>query len=156
MVYTLEYIRQHYDPYIRQLALRTPDIADEVYSYAYERLWRTLGQFRNDCHMKSWIYRIVEGSRRRVQRYLSASKRQGIKVAEVDMGYEITPLELRDLDRALRTLPKRERKLLLDIATGAYTPTEYAKKEGVPIQTACSRIRRARLRLRKAIQEGVR
>jgi RNA polymerase sigma-70 factor (ECF subfamily) len=57
-------------------------------------------------------------------------------------------LELRDVDRALRSLPVDQREVLLLVAVEQLTYEEVSKALGVPIGTVMSRLSRARERLR--------
>lgn len=63
-------------------------------------------------------------------------------------------LALRDLDRALRTLPAEQREVLLLVGLEDLHYEEVARITGVPVGTVMSRLSRARTRLRALLSDG--
>ena len=58
------------------------------------------------------------------------------------------PLEMRDLDAALRRLPDEQREVLLLVGLEQLSYAETGQALGIPIGTVMSRLSRARERLR--------
>jgi RNA polymerase sigma factor (sigma-70 family) len=64
--------------------------------------------------------------------------------------------ESQRLHEAIATLPEEQRRALLLAAFGGRTAREISHVEGIPLGTAKTRIRSAKLRLRRALQRDAR
>jgi RNA polymerase sigma-70 factor, ECF subfamily len=64
---------------------------------------------------------------------------------------QIEQLELRDVDRVMRTLPSEQREVVLLVAVEQLTYSEVSKALDIPIGTVMSRLSRARERMRQVL-----
>jgi len=103
--------------------------------------------------LRAWLFTILHNQHVNDVR---RSVREGVSVAvdEVAPVLSIAPnagaaLELRDLDRAIATLPEEQRQVILLVGLEGMHYEEVARIVGVPIGTVRSRLSRGRETLRK-------
>ena len=65
------------------------------------------------------------------------------------------PLQLRDLDAALRRLPAEQREVLLLVGLEQLSYAEASQALGVPVGTVMSRLSRGRERLRALMSDTI-
>jgi RNA polymerase sigma-70 factor, ECF subfamily len=122
---------------------------------------RRLFTFQGESSLRTWLFGIV---RRIAYRYRRTAKRKG-PIAEPEhepATSEPGPLERAQeveaaqfVDRFASSLDDRKREVfVLGILEGLSVP-EVAEALGVPLNTAYTRLRRARLEFRKALAERV-
>lgn len=139
--------------------LALEDAAQDVFVVVHRRLFT----FQGESSLRTWLFGIV---RRIAYRYRRTAKRKGL-VAEPEHEHEPAtsepgPLEraqeveaARFVDRFASGLDDRKREVfVLGILEGLSVP-EVAEALGVPLNTAYTRLRRARLEFRKALAERV-
>ena len=122
-----------------------------------ERGWRKLATRRRDGDMRAWLFTIMHNLH--IDRY----RKPGLatEALEDDEPYFATAatvpgdhtqgLQLRDMDRALATLPVEQREILLLVALEQMSYEQVAATLDIPIGTVMSRLSRARERLRLAL-----
>lgn len=140
--------------------LHADDVVSEVFRVAFER------RAVFDVETKSalpWLYGIAANLIRRQYR---DDLRQAAVLERVDRRFEATedpygdlaarvdaPSELDGLRRAVVSLPKDEREILLMVAWDQLSPTEVATILGIPPATVRTRLHRARQHVRRFQQE---
>jgi len=133
------------------------DAAQDVFVVVHRRR----SAFRGESSLRTWIFGIV---RRIAYRYRRTAERKG-PVAELDDEPHATepgPLERAQaveaavfVDRFAGSLDDRKREVfVLGVLEGLSVP-EVAEALGVPLNTAYTRLRRARLEFRRALAERV-
>ena len=130
--------------------------ADDLVQDTLERGWRKLATRRRDGDMRAWLFTIMHNLH--IDRYRKPSL--ATEALEDDEPYFATAavpgdhtqgLQLRDMDRALATLPVEQREILLLVALEQMPYDQVAATLDIPIGTVMSRLSRARERLRLAL-----
>jgi RNA polymerase sigma-70 factor, ECF subfamily len=143
---------------LRGLGVTAPqleDAAQDVFVVVHKRL----GTFQNESSVRTWIFGIV---RRIAYRYRRSAKRKG-GVASLEQEPETAepgPLERAQdvqaaifVDRFSSQLDRRKREVfVLGVLEGLSVP-EIAEALGVPLNTAYTRLRRARAEFRNALTQ---
>lgn len=122
--------------------------ADDLCQAAIERALVSREQWREGTRLDSWMYRImrnlwideVRARTRRGQTFVGEDAGLGIGS---DGGQEAA-LGLRDVDRALATLPDEQREAVLLVMVEGYAYKEAAEIVGCPVGTLNSRLVRGR------------
>lgn len=102
--------------------------------------------------LRPWLFSIMHNlfvsqlRRPRVVEYVEDGGADDVRAPST-----LDRLELRDLDRALLTLPEPQREVLLLVALEELSYDETAKVLGIPLGTVMSRLSRARDGLRLAL-----
>ena len=164
-------VREH-QTRVYNLALRmtgNPDDALDVSQETFLKAWRTLGQFRGDCSLGSWLYRIA--SNLSIDLLRKAKRRQTEKLVSLeDPGEDGRPLELPDvsgdpqllLERAegrqavlecLDRLPREQKLILVLRDVNGLSYEEIGETMNLELGTVKSRIFRARARLANLLAE---
>ena len=164
-------VREH-QTRVYNLALRmtgSPEDAMDISQETFLKAWRTLGKFRGDCSLGSWLYRIA--SNLCIDLLRKNKRRQTDKVVSLDdPGEEGRPLELPDVSgdpqRVLETaegrqavwdcvdaLPELQRQILLLRELSGLSYEEIARQLGLELGTVKSRIFRARAKLAELLRE---
>jgi RNA polymerase sigma-70 factor (ECF subfamily) len=146
-----ELVSQHYDRLLRVAVLicRDRTDAEDAVQLALERAWRHGQDLREPERLPAWLHRIVvreairlEHRRRGLIARWLASPRE-IPVGQASVGDRDL-----DLQAALRDLPVEQRAALVLHYHAGFSVKETAELSGVPLETARSRLRLARARLR--------
>ena len=140
------------------------DISQEVFL----RVFRTLGSFRGDAALRTWIYRIVINQARNRQRSWARRRRDaqvsfddytsahGEPTARGQVAADVQ-LEQRQLAArmraAIRTLPFDQRSALVLREFHGMRYQEIAFSLGVTVGTVKSRLARGRAALRESLKE---
>lgn len=147
-------VAENYDRLLRVAVLICADRADaeDAVQVALERAWRHSQALRDPDRLPAWLHRIVVREAIRLEhrrrgllgRWLAAPR-------EIPVGS--SPEGGRDLDlqAALRDLSVEQRAALVLHYYAGYSVAETAELSGVPLETARSRLRVARDRLRAAL-----
>lgn len=164
-------VREH-QTRVYNLALRmtgNPDDALDVSQETFLKAWRTLGQFRGDCSLGSWLYRIA--SNLSIDLLRKAKRRQTEKLVSLeDPREDGRPLELPDvsgdpqllLERAegrqavlecLDRLPREQKLILVLRDVNGLSYEEIGETMNLELGTVKSRIFRARARLANLLAE---
>ena len=131
---------------------------------AMVKIWRSLDQYRGDCALESWVYRIAANCcmdwLRKQKRDRSVSmepmKEQGFDPADPSPGTEdqvIAADEHRRLREAIAQLPEDQREALVLTQLERVSYEEVAVRLGVSEGTVKSRVNRAKARLREILSE---
>jgi RNA polymerase sigma-70 factor, ECF subfamily len=140
--------------YARSLT-RDPAQADDlvqsclVRALAKEHLWQP------GTDLRAWLFTILHNQH---VNHLRRVRREGASVAVEDAApvLAVAPsasavLELRDLERAIATLPDEQREVIGLVGREGMRYEEIADTLGIPIGTVRSRLSRARARLRQIL-----
>ena len=157
------FVADHYDRLLRlaRLICGNGGDAGDAVQIALEHAWRRRDALRDDQRLRSWLDRIVvreairvaRGRRTRLARFLS---RDGeVQWAEpADTSFERLP-ELTGLRQAFRRLPAEQRAVVALHLYLGYPVDQTARLVGAPLETVRSRLRLARERLRRELEERV-
>lgn len=158
-----ELVRRHADHLFAVVVrlVSSPEEAEEVTQEAFIRAWRGIRGFKGDARFFTWLYRIgVNEARRRGQRrapdVAASIDEHGIDPADPrpapDLQAEHEDLRAA-LERAVRALePGYRAPLILRDVEGLST-TEAAAIMGLREAAFKSRLHRARLAVRNAVEE---
>jgi RNA polymerase sigma-70 factor (ECF subfamily) len=147
-------VGQHYERLLRVAVLICRERADgeDAVQLALERAWRHGADLRDPDRLSAWLRRIVvreairiEGRKRGLLARWFAGPREIAVVAPRSTDQD---LELRE---ALDGLPPGHRAAIVLHHLEGYSVAETADLLGVPLETARSRLRTARDRLREAL-----
>ena len=129
------------------------------------RIWRNLGNYRGECALESWVYRIATNCcmdwLRKKKRDKSVSveplREQGFDPADTAPGTEeqvVQEDERRRLREAIAELPEDQREALILTQLEKISYEETARRLGVEEGTVKSRVNRAKARLKEMLSEG--
>ena len=129
------------------------------------RIWRNLGNYRGECALESWVYRIAANCcmdwLRKKKRDKSVSveplREQGFDPADTAPGTEeqvVQEDERRRLREAIAELPEDQREALILTQLEKISYEETARRLGVEEGTVKSRVNRAKARLKEMLSEG--
>ena len=134
-----------------------PDMADDLVQETLLKAWAAQERFEPGTSMRAWTFVILRNA------YLTDMRRNRFRgeydetVAEriltAPAGQE-EPIHLRDMHRALLTLPPERREALLLVGAGGISYEEAAHICGCAVGTIKSRVGRARAALTTMIEEG--
>ena len=141
------------------------EAAEDCGQEAMVRIWRSLGNYRGDCALESWIYRIAANCcmdwLRRKKRDRSVSieplREQGFDPADPAPGTEeqaVRKDESRRLREAVAQLPEDQRDALILTQLEKVPYEEAARRLGVEEGTVKSRVNRAKARLKEMLSDG--
>lgn len=135
--------------YARRLA---GDEGDDIAQDALLAAWRALGQWRGDGSFAGWLQRIA------TRRYLDRQRRappRGSAPVDHDMAApDGAPDRQIAIDRALGTLPPRERAAAVLVFAEGYSHVEAAAMLDLPLGTLKSIVARARVALIPLLEES--
>lgn len=142
------FYRAHHDPVYRSLALtiRSATLAaeatDEAFTRAFER-WSQVQAYEN---APGWVYRVaLNWARSRMRRRRFELVADPPETGAVD-GFDP------DLDRALARLPLEQRSMVVLKHHAGWNYTEIAEVLQMPVGTVKSRLHRAIVELRAALE----
>jgi len=149
-----ELVAENYERLLRVAVLICADRADgeDAVQVALERAWRHGQDLRDPGRLPAWLHRIDVREAIRLER-----RRRGLLARWLAPPREIpvrpSPEGSRDLDlqAALRDLSVEQRAALVLHHYAGYSVAETAELSGVPLETARSRLRLARGRLRTVL-----
>ena len=129
---------------------------------AMVKIWHSLDQYRGDCALESWVYRIAANCcmdwLRKQKRDRSVSmepmKEQGFDPADPSPGTEdrvVAADEHRRLREAISRLPEEQREALVLTQLERVPYAEAAERLGVTEGTIKSRVNRAKARLKEIL-----
>jgi RNA polymerase sigma factor (sigma-70 family) len=149
-----ELVAQHYDGLLRVAVLICADRGDaqDAVQVALERAWRHGDSLRDPAKLAAWLHRIavreairLERRRRGLLARWLASPREILVGSGVEGDHDL------DLQAALDGLSAEQRGVVVLHYYAGYSVAETAELSGVPLETARSRLRLARGRLRAAL-----
>ena len=158
-------VREH-QTRVYNLALRmtgNPEDAMDISQETFLKAWRTLGKYRGDCSLGSWLYRIAsnlsidllrKNKRRQTEKlvYLDDPGEDGRPLELPDLGAEPQALLEREEDRravweCLERLPDEQRLILVLRDVNGMSYEEIGTAMDLELGTVKSRIFRAREKL---------
>jgi len=127
--------------------------ADDLVQDTLERALAKFYLWRHGSDLRAWLFTIMHNVfinqlKARRELALDGAIEDGLQSAP-----QSDPLELRDLDAALRLLPVEQREVLLLVGLEQLSYAEVSKALGIPAGTVMSRLSRGRERLR-AVMSG--
>lgn len=164
-------VREH-QTRVYNIALRmtgNPDDALDISQETFLKAWRTLGRFRGECGLGSWLYRIA--SNLSIDLLRKAKRRQAEKLVYLDdPGEDGRPMELPDvsgdpqalLERAetrravwecLDELPEEQKLILVLRDVNGLSYEEIGETLELELGTVKSRLFRARAKLANLLAE---
>lgn len=146
------------------------DDANDVAAEAFVRVFNAIGRFRGESAFSTWMYRIAtnvfldERKRRRAHPQVSLDDEFDTEGTNVQRQIEDTAPgpgavaeeqeRRRALDRAIQQLPDFQREMITMYHVLNMSYEEIGEVTGAPIGTVKSRLNRARLSLREALDEA--
>ncbi|HXH04222.1 MAG TPA: RNA polymerase sigma factor [Candidatus Competibacteraceae bacterium] len=129
--------------------------ADDLVQDTLERAWNKFSLWRRGGDLRAWLFGIMHNL------YVDQRRKAALPTQPLDdealavptRAAQSDPLEVHDLENALRALPDEQREILLLVALEQMTYEEVARTLGIPLGTVMSRLSRGRAKLR-ALLEG--
>ncbi len=130
------------------------DIAEDLLQESLLRAWEKRLSLRELGQLKPWLYTIMRNN------FYSSLRKTKNEVEDPDGEYAMTlaispaqesVLDLRDVSKALRKLPKDQQQSVMLICVEHMSYDEAAKYCGCAIGTLKSRVNRARAALSKSV-----
>lgn len=121
--------------------------ADDLVQDTLERALAKFHLWRRGSDMRAWMFTIMHNvfvNQLKQRRELALDE---VTEAGLEGAPRSDPLELRDLDAALRCLPPEQREVLLLVGLEQFSYAEASQALGVPVGTVMSRLSRGRERL---------
>ena len=140
------------------------EAAEDCGQEAMIRIWRNLANYRSECALESWVYRIAANCcmdwLRKKKRDRSVSmeplREQGFDPADPSPGTEeqaVAKDERQRLREAIARLPDDQREALILTQLEKVPYEEAAQALGVSEGTVKSRVNRAKARLKEILTE---
>ena len=140
------------------------EAAEDCGQEAMIRIWRNLANYRGECALESWVYRIAANCcmdwLRKKKRDKSVSveplREQGFDPADESPGTEeqvVAKDERQRLREAISLLPEDQREALIMTQLEKVPYEEAARLLGVSEGTVKSRVNRAKARLKEILSE---
>ena len=127
--------------------------ADDLVQDTLERAWAKLHLYRRGTDLRAWLFTVMHNVH--VNRVRATRPTDPLEDDMPELAQRATQddaLVVRDLDRAISTLPVAQREVLLLVALEDLSYEETARVLGIPIGTVMSRLARAREKLRDLMQ----
>lgn len=134
---------------------RDPREAEELTQDVFVRAWQKLGTFRGDSRFSTWIHRLAVNLVLQTRR--SQGRRRSREEAMPDLeryGHEAVramPETRVDLERAIASLPRGAREVLVLRDVQGFKYQEIADMTGVTLGTVKAQIHRARGLVQQAL-----
>jgi RNA polymerase sigma-70 factor, ECF subfamily len=154
------FVGDNYDRLVRLAGLvcrSVPDAEDAVQT-ALERAWRNRGSIRDPERLKPWLDRIVVREAIRITRSRESLVGRLRRGTDDDIEIEITDgrapdaVRTAELRAAFARLSAEQRAVVALHLYAGYSVVETAELVGAPVETARSRLRLARQRLRMELE----
>ena len=140
------------------------EAAEDCGQEAMIRIWRNLANYRGECALESWVYRIAANCcmdwLRKKKRDKSVSmepmQEQGFDPADPSPGTEeqvVAKDERQRLREAIAQLPDDQREALILTQLEKIPYDEVAQSLGISEGTVKSRVNRAKARLKEILSE---
>lgn len=156
------FVAEHYDRLLRLARLVCRDASDaaDAVQVGLEQAWRRRSTLRDDALLRPWLDRIVvrEATRisKRRQSWLARmfTPRSEVSWIEPPDPHGSEPSTFLALRTAFQHLPPEHRAVVALHLHLGYTVAETATMVGAPHETVRSRLRLARQRLRRELEES--
>jgi len=122
--------------------------ADDLVQDTLERALTKFHLWRHGSDLRAWMFSIMHNvfiNQLKSRRELALDE---VTEAALESAPQSDPLQLRDLDAALRRLPAEQREVLLLVGLEQLSYAEASQALNVPVGTVMSRLSRGRERLR--------
>jgi RNA polymerase sigma-70 factor (ECF subfamily) len=122
--------------------------ADDLVQDTLERALTKFHLWRHGSDLRAWMFAIMHNvfiNQLKARREFALDE---AAEAALESAAQSDPLELRDLDAALRRLPVEQREVLLLVGLEQLSYAEAGQALDVPVGTVMSRLSRGRERLR--------
>ena len=133
------------------------DVAQDCTQEAFIRAFERLHEFRGEAALSTWLYRITVSV---TLNRLKQVRRFWSREAPIELGagvgaarQEAEPDLRAKLDRAIDSLPEKQRVVFVMYDVEGYTHEEIGAVLGIPVGTSKGRLSEARGRLRAALSE---
>jgi RNA polymerase sigma-70 factor (ECF subfamily) len=155
-----EFVRDNNDRLIRLAGLVCRNVADaeDAVQAALERAWRNQSALRDPDRLKPWLDRIVVREAIRITRARESllgrvlgRDRDDVVVEPIDPRATDAP-RVAELKAAFARLSAEQRAVVALHLYAGYSVAETAELVGAPVETARSRLRLARQRLRMELE----
>lgn len=157
-------IVDRYEPRLRATVfyiVQDEELTRDVLQETFLRAYRALPGFRRQASLGTWLHRIahttaleqLRTARRRPEAPLPADS-EASTAATGDPGDDLALREI--VAKAIAQLPPKQRLVLLLIDRDGYDYRTVGEIMGVSPGTVCSRLQRARSKLRAALHSGPR
>jgi RNA polymerase sigma factor (sigma-70 family) len=123
--------------------------ADDLVQDTLERAWAKLHLYRRGTDLRAWLFTVMHNVH--VNRVRAARPTETLEEEMPELAQRAAQgdaLLVRDLDRAIGTLPAEQRAVLLLVTLEEMSYEEVARALSIPIGTVMSRLSRAREKLR--------
>jgi RNA polymerase sigma-70 factor, ECF subfamily len=134
--------------------------ADDLVQSCLERALARQQLWQPGTDLRAWLFTILHNLH--VNEVRSALREDGRIAAEASQSLPavgpsaLAVLQLRELDRAIGSLPATQRQVILLVGLEEMRYEEVAKILDIPVGTVRSRLSRGRQLLRKMMEEGLR
>jgi RNA polymerase sigma-70 factor (ECF subfamily) len=123
------------------------DEADDLCQEALVKAWQSSASFERGTNLKAWLFMILRNHFYSVRRRGWRQRPWDESVAQhtpTTQGAQNANLNLRDLARAMRSLPDEQREALILVGAGGFSCEEASRICGCAVGTIKSRVARAR------------
>jgi len=128
--------------------------ADDLVQDTLERALSKFHLWRHGSDLRAWMFSIMHNvfiNQLKARRELALDE---ATEAALESPPQSDPLQLRDLDAALRRLPAEQREVLLLVGLEQLSYLEASQALDVPVGTVMSRLSRGRERLRALMSDA--
>jgi RNA polymerase sigma-70 factor (ECF subfamily) len=130
--------------------------AEELTQDVFVRAWENLDRFEGRSSLSTWLARIAINAYRERRRSFARWNRGRVdylEASEIASGDGSCPREtLMDLERAIRSLPRRARTVLVLAEIGGYRHAEIASMMGISVGASKAQLNRAKRLLRREVE----
>ena len=142
-------------PRLRRYAravVHDPVAADDLVQDSLAQALEKIHLWKDGTDLRAWLFTILHNRHISLERQ-AARRRRVIELQKCKPGSELLPnqiarLELRDLERAIASLPEEQRSLILLVGLEGMSYEEAASVANLPVGTVRSRVSRGRETLR--------
>ncbi|HYM42567.1 MAG TPA: sigma-70 family RNA polymerase sigma factor [Steroidobacteraceae bacterium] len=139
---------------------REPSLAEDCTQETFINAWRALAQFETRSALSTWLHRIavnVTLAKRRKSSHHEPVAEPNVEEEEGTVAAWTleTPVEVREIEAAIGSLPEGARDALVLHALYGYSHTEAAQMLGVAEGTCKAQLHRARKLLRERLNVEV-
>lgn len=149
-----ELVRRHQRRVFRLAGrfFRSPEEVEEVSQETFLAAWRKLDSYRGEAPFEHWLTRVCLNccyARMRQRRPVEAAMPAEVAAPAGDPNARL------EVDRLMRRLPSTDRFLLLLLHGEGWSVQEIARRLGWSRVAVKVRAHRARVRLRRILEEGI-
>jgi RNA polymerase sigma-70 factor, ECF subfamily len=138
---------------------RNPDLAADCAQDAFIKAWKALPKFEARASFSTWLHRIAVNTvlerRRGAAAKAEVSVEDPTEYEDAVLTFD-SPVEERELEAAIESLPQGARDALVLCGVYGYEHSEAASMLGIAVGTCKAQLHRARGLLRDRLERGVR